>query len=433
MNRPEQDKIRIRTKMQFFDNAFHRVIICLERLEMYLEIERLNGEKPNLRQTAIGTDRDLHDDVNNKPSLETYFGELQGQCMTLSIQASSASNYLENEEMENTTKYFYKDLLEWYGARADSIPYNEVEASIVPIMLSLNHQSKAKNIDEAFEKYVAKTMSMSDLTDEEQRKAIEDAMKQIMLQMDHTNDYMKKLEELGDLEIQFTTHGRGNAVDGYKRLFDALIKLYDEVVPAKVFVHSIKTYLPEIAALCPAISEEIVDELMEKKLKEKESESNYEPDDTPSQQEQDPQQEQVPQQPNDQGTEKQSENKEAIFIPINGDKYIEDGVEYYKLVAACPTDRAIRAQITSWQHTDEGCNGDLYLGSNGMLLCGKCGKKQKITLCSYIDSVDGNGFSFTDSNVPAFSFIVGLASGMAQKTGVEWLSEFLKNVESTNK
>lgn len=419
--------------MQFFDNAFHRVIICLERLEMYLEIERLKGEKPNLRHTAIGSDRDLHDDVNNKPSLESYFGELQGQCMTLSIQASSASNYLENEEMENTTKFFYKDLLEWYGARADSIPYNEVEASIVPIMLSLNHQSKAKNIDEAFEKYVAKTMSMSDLTDEEQREAIEDAMKQIMRQNEHINDYVQKLEELGDLEILFTTHGRGNAVDGYKRLFDALINLYDEVVPAKVFVHSIKTYLPEVAAMCPAITEEIVDELMEKKLRKKESESKNEPDDIPSQQEQDPQQEQVPQQPNDQGTEKQSENKEATFIPINGDKYIEDGVEYYKLVAACPTDREIRAQITSWHHTDEGCYGDLYLGSNGMLLCGKCGKKRSITLCSYTDSVNGNGFSFIDSNVLASSFIVGLASGMAQKTGVEWLSELIKNVESTNK
>lgn len=413
--------------MQFFDNAFHRVIICLERLEMYLEIERLKGEKPDLCHTAIGSDRDLHDDVNNKPSLESYLGELQGQCMTLSIQASSASNYLENEEMENTTKYFYKDLLEWYGARADAIPYNEVEASVVPIMLSLNHQSKAKNIDEAFEKYVAKTMSMNDLTDEEQRVAIEEAMKQIMLQTEHVNNYVQKLEELGDLEIQFTTHGRGNAVDGYKRLFDALINLYDEVVPAKVFVHSIKTYLPEIAALCPAITEEIVDDLMEKKLQKKESEGQDESDDTPQQQKQ------TPQQPDAPDFEKQNENKEATFIPINGDKYIEDGVEYYKLVAPCPTTTVNKVQITSWHHTDDGCNGDLYLGSNGMLLCGKCGKKRKISLCSHTSFINGNGFSFTNSEVPTSNFIIGLASGMAQKTGVAWLSEFLKNIESTNK
>ena len=441
MEKPHQDQKRIQTMMQFFDNAFHRVLICLERLELYLEVERLDGKKPALPQKAIGTERDVHNDAQNNPCRDTYFGELQGQCMTLSIQSRQSLKYVDSEEHEQTIKFFYKDLLEWYGARDERIPYNEVEASIVPIMLALNHQSSAKDIDATFEKYVAKTLSMKDLTDDEQREAIKQAMEEYIRQMEHIHNTMHKMEEFGDMDIKLTEHGRGKAIDGYKRLFDALVNLYDETVPAKVFVHTISHYLPEIASQCPSISEDAVDSIKDLKKENNEQADSSNPeggiDDKESAPideskfEKDIPFEPIPQEPKEEKDGPKDDQERPFFIDPKEDVYTENGVTYHKLIAVNPIEkeRGMKASPHNWLHSDDDCNGQLYIGDNGVILCGKCGKKQHVTYCSFNAGQQKYVLSFVGQNKPDVPFVLGIVSSMAVKTGIEWLNKCINSIE----
>ena len=58
-----KEKIKWHLKMKQLDDVFNRLILSLERLEAFLEIERLQGDISNpLSTTAVGTSRDLHND-----------------------------------------------------------------------------------------------------------------------------------------------------------------------------------------------------------------------------------------------------------------------------------------------------------------------------------------------------------------------------------
>lgn len=72
--------------------------------------------------TAIGTNRDKHDDVANPPTEESILAEMQLQCSTLWFQTKTD----EDERLQKTIKYFIEDLFSWYGGRKD-IPFDEVE------------------------------------------------------------------------------------------------------------------------------------------------------------------------------------------------------------------------------------------------------------------------------------------------------------------
>ena len=70
-------------QLQFLDNAAHRLIIALERLEIYLAVKE---QQKCFKQTAIKTERDLHDDIANPPMEESYYNELHLQTLNLSKQ-----------------------------------------------------------------------------------------------------------------------------------------------------------------------------------------------------------------------------------------------------------------------------------------------------------------------------------------------------------
>lgn len=56
------------------------------------------------------------------------------------------------------------------------------------------------------------------------------------------------------------------------------------------------------------------------------------------------------------------------------DKYEKDGVVYYKVASANQDEE----NHSLCYHEDNGCGGEMYLGNNGALICGKCGKKKKL-------------------------------------------------------
>ena len=68
-------------RLQRLDNVFHRVMIALERLEIHLEKKRIGSF--TLTTTAVGTDRDMHDDKKNPPVADDFHAELDLQCTGL--------------------------------------------------------------------------------------------------------------------------------------------------------------------------------------------------------------------------------------------------------------------------------------------------------------------------------------------------------------
>lgn len=249
---------------QFADNKFHRILIALERLELHLEFKRGNTlkEQISLAQTAINTSRDIHDDTQIIPDEESYYSELCAQLTAFAVDTAKFQQDDYKEYHNSTMKFFLNDILEWYGGRDSQIPYNDVESVIIPLILLLNHQCDNSNIKEAFEKYVKPVKSIHEYTEEEQREGV----------MNGFINYIKSLEQVKeasqsitfeDENFSFTKHKRGEALDGYKRIFYALIELFkhkNDTIPAKVFINTVKQYCPEIAEQCPYISEEAVDQ-----------------------------------------------------------------------------------------------------------------------------------------------------------------------------
>ena len=63
MSKQTQTNVQVRKKG--LDDVFHRAIIALERLEVFLMMANSNQEQVNITQTGIKTSRDLHDDEKN--------------------------------------------------------------------------------------------------------------------------------------------------------------------------------------------------------------------------------------------------------------------------------------------------------------------------------------------------------------------------------
>lgn len=274
MAKMTQEQIRVR--MRSLDNVFHRLIISLERLECFLEKMRL-GENvnSNLLTTAIKTDRDLHDDKKNPPTKDTYYGEVQLDCSALYFQTS-----LDDKDVfDSAVKYFLSDLLEWYGGRNEEIPFDGVDAFVLPIIVTLSQQ--VKNVSEILEvvaKYVAIIPDMSSFSDEEKADAISKAIAVLISQMDaqHGKEHN---EEISGQEVAFTEHKRGDSIDGYKRLVKAMLSLYDEAMPAIVIYRTVKNFLPQISAAVPTVTESSITEYIEKKNSATQCEINEQKDD----------------------------------------------------------------------------------------------------------------------------------------------------------
>lgn len=69
----------------------------------------------------------------------------------------------------------------------------------------------------------------------------------------------------------------------------------------------------------------------------------------------------------------QSSNSTYVIDP-KLDKFEKDGVEYYKVASANQDEE----NHSLCYHEENGCGGEMYLGNNGVLICGKCGEKKKV-------------------------------------------------------
>ena len=222
-----QERLGIRKKL--LDDVFHNMIISLERLEMFLECQRRGDNAIKLGTTGMHSSRDLHDDQKNPPNLMSMLGEVQVQCTALFFQTK-----LDDEKLfAQTMKYFMTDLLEWYAGRSKDIPYDQVDMYILPIMVSLSRQIKGvPEIRQVCDEYVTKLPSMDEFTEEQKEKAVSEGFEAFIRAQHIVGEQLQEFVESGK-EAVFSVHQRGAAVDGYKRLMDAMISLYDTTLPAK--------------------------------------------------------------------------------------------------------------------------------------------------------------------------------------------------------
>lgn len=256
----KQTQTNLQVRKKGLDDVFHRTIIALERLEVFLMLAKEN-KKVEIVQTAVKTSRDLHDDEKNPPTKESFMAEVQLQASALFFQ----TEFDDKEVFNKAVEYFLKDLLEWYGGRNTDIPYDEVDKYFIPIMVSLNRQATSVvDIMQAVKQYVGEIRSIESMDLEEKRKAVMEGFKAFMLADHKTKEENKEFEESGE-EVIFTSHRRGDSIDGYKRLYLAFMDMYDEPMPAKLLVNVVENYLPEIATACPEISQKTIDTKFENK------------------------------------------------------------------------------------------------------------------------------------------------------------------------
>ena len=252
----KQSQTNLQVRMKGLDDVFHRTIIALERLEVFLMMAKNEGEiNQTIIQTGIKTERDLHDDEKNPPERDSFFGEVQLQASALYFQ----TEFDDKEVFTKTVEYFLNDLLEWYGGRSMELPYDEVEKFFIPIMVALNRQATSViDIMQSVTNYVGEIKSIESLSNEEKEKAVMSGFKAFLLADHNTKEENAKFAESGE-ETVFTVHKRGEAVDGYKRLYCAFTELYDDPNPAKLLVTAVTNYLPAIAEACPDITQDSID------------------------------------------------------------------------------------------------------------------------------------------------------------------------------
>lgn len=251
----KQEQVKIQMKLKMLDDVFHRMVIALERLEAFLEIER-KGADSQLEITGIGSSRDLHDDRKNAPDRESFFSEVQLQCSALYFQTA----FDDHKTFESAVKYFLQDLLQWYGGRNAEIPYNEVEAFCLPIMVSLSrHVKSVAEIMQVTSNYVGKIREMSDFSVEEKGKAVIEGFRAYTVATARYAEELQEFDISGD-EYTVTSHKRGSMKDGFVRLYNAFTTLYDKTLPARLLVRMIGLYLPSLLDECPQLTEENVEE-----------------------------------------------------------------------------------------------------------------------------------------------------------------------------
>jgi hypothetical protein len=115
------------------------------------------------------------------------------------------------------------------------------------------------------------------------------------------------------------------------------------------------------------------------------------------------------------------------------DSFEKNGVTYFELYAGCPVclDQKIITSHTYWSHFNNNCNGRVYIGDNGTLLCHKCGVNSHILNWKILCPNCGKGETVTPALLEtecggmSFGSIAGMCGQMVQATGIAWLQTFL--------
>ena len=176
----------------------------------------------------------------------------------------------------------------------------------------------------------------------------------------------------------------------------ALMTMFYNSAPAKLVYQITAQYLPEIVESIPHINEEYIEQFFEKVEEGRNKE--------------------IP------------ENKCKTKI----DTFEEDGVKFVRLYCQDPNPGIMPDSSVLWNHTDNDCNGELYLGNNGCVYCKKCKKTADIEDVSFIDS-GSIAFDNKKKNEEYLKHLVKLIS--ISEMGIanfDWLHDVITSVTKRN-
>lgn len=133
------------------------------------------------------------------------------------------------------------------------------------------------------------------------------------------------------------------------------------------------------------------------------------------------------------------------ILPIH-DKATINGVTYGRAIMYCPDcfERGLSTTFYRWKHGDNHCDGNLYVGDNAHLLCGKCGQHIPILESSFLcpvqsktedawvyfnnQSQNKEAISPTDGKT-IFACLISTSDPLVSM-GAEWLKKCFASLES---
>lgn len=119
------------------------------------------------------------------------------------------------------------------------------------------------------------------------------------------------------------------------------------------------------------------------------------------------------------------------------DKFKEGGYTYFRLYARCPIciEKGIQSQLSYWNHYDNDCYGDIYVGDNAFFKCKKCGSEAHVSICRYVCPCHSKSLLHLVSFCgPApwsglvDEFVSTLVISLVARAGIEWCQKFLTNL-----
>lgn len=242
----QQTQIQLQVRMKMLDDVFHRTLIALERLELYLESEKNNAE--NVTTTALKTDRDKHDDYMRPPTKDSFYGEVELQCQSLFFQTS----FDDKETFENVVRYFLKDLFMWYGGRNESIEPNDIEKFFIPLAVVLSRQiEKVTELSKVVQDYIYTAERIEDKSEADKEISVKAGFNAWLLGGHQFEVEMQEFLSKGE-EVTLTSHNRGEVNTGVIRLYKSFELLFNDKAPSMLLYKLINAYFP-------AIKEELAD------------------------------------------------------------------------------------------------------------------------------------------------------------------------------
>lgn len=384
----KQDIIQITEVVQDENDVFDIAIIALERLETLLLAQR--GYDGSLESTAMGSERDLH---QKQRTLHGAFEELLLQCHAL----NNCSAYDEKEIFHIAAELFMGNLMEWYAGRKNLQFFDEVDSAVIPLLFSLI-DSDPEKITEIFNDCVYDTTVKKEESLDEKHNKVKSGFDAWIKAQEYFAELQAQKVELNQKAV-ITSHKRGEAVDGYRRIIEALTSTQSKSAPAKLVYRLVAQYLPDVVESVPHLNEEYIEGYYEKK-------------------------------------ELYSSIEEKIEVDI--DKFEKDGVTYLRLHCQNPVD-ILKEKVNSphilWKHGDDDCNGNIYLGDNGMLYCRKCSQYKSLLHVSFAEN---NRIRFNTENKIAHSDkdlikALVISGSMANLGGLDWLEKVIVAIRESPK
>jgi hypothetical protein len=109
-------------------------------------------------------------------------------------------------------------------------------------------------------------------------------------------------------------------------------------------------------------------------------------------------------------------------------KITEEGVTYYEVYMCCPVcnSRGIFTEQSYWLHHN--CGGSMFVGSNALYKCTKCGGSSHVTKWKYIcpthSGRQGRFMTVAGTGTP----VCLIPPVPSNEVSIEWLQEYLRNL-----